>query len=335
MSEKSTFRRNLLVVAALHAGFIAAVFFFSQCQGKKPAEQITWMDGSLGGGEAGPAEAAPVAPPDEPTPEIAPAPEPLPEPVVPPEPEPEKMTLVPPPPAEPPAPSEIVTPAATPHPTPPLAKPITPKPKPATPAPKPKPATTPKAKVTPAATAAPKPTAPTTTPKPKGPPAKKPDGKADAKKTAGTATTATGKAGAGKPDGAAPSTTGKAGAGKPGDHGPGEGNGQGPGKVGDGKGKSDFGWYNSMLGDVFKNRWTQPTSVVRGGTDFVTTLKIRIAKDGSISHREIVNASGNPVMDESVLAAAEKVPAVDPFPTGICSGDFYEITINFKLDQSH
>ena len=171
--------------------------------------------------------------------------------------------------------------------------------------------------MTPPATATPKSKGAITTPKPTAASAKKTDGAASA-----TA-----------------STAGKAGTGKPERHGSGEGGGQGPGqgpgKGGGGKGKSDFGWYNSMLGDVFKNRWSQPTSVVRSGTDFVTTLKIRIAKDGTISQREIVNSSGNPVMDESVLAAAAKVAGVDPLPAGISSGDFYEITINFKLDQGN
>ena len=182
---------------------------------------------------------------------------------------------------------------------------------------------TPKPKTTPKATA---------TPKTKDGAAKKTDGKPDAKPTDGEAAA---KTGAGKTDGAATAAAGKAGAGKPGGSGSGEGHGQGPGKGGGGNGKSDFGWYNSMLGDVFKNRWSQPTSVVRSGTDFITTLKIRIAKDGTIRHREIVNSSGNPVMDESVLAAAAKVAGVDPLPAGIASGDFYEITINFKLDQGN
>lgn len=88
-----------------------------------------------------------------------------------------------------------------------------------------------------------------------------------------------------------------------------------------------------MLHDRFHNRWEQPTSIVRAGADFVTTLKIRIAKDGTISHREIVNASGNPVMDDSVLTAANKVQQIDPLPSGLGDGEFLEIKVNFKLDQ--
>ncbi|MCX6976607.1 MAG: TonB family protein, partial [Verrucomicrobia bacterium] len=82
------------------------------------------------------------------------------------------------------------------------------------------------------------------------------------------------------------------------------------------------------------SRWEQPTSIVRTGADFITTLKIRIAKDGTISHPEIVNSSGNPLMDQSVLDAARKLQQIDPLPAGLSEGDFFEIKINFKLDQT-
>jgi TonB family protein len=87
-----------------------------------------------------------------------------------------------------------------------------------------------------------------------------------------------------------------------------------------------------MLDDRFTNRWQQPLSIVRSTQDFVTTLKIRINKDGTIAAREIANSSGNPIMDESVLEAARKVVAVDPLPAGL-GGDSFEVNINFKLDQ--
>jgi len=46
-----------------------------------------------------------------------------------------------------------------------------------------------------------------------------------------------------------------------------------------------------------------------------------------------MNASGNTVMDDSVLAAAQKVLGNDPLPAGLGNGEFFEININFKLDQ--
>jgi TonB family protein len=237
------------------------------------------------------------------------------------------MELVPPPPTEAQPPSEIVT-QATPEPATP--KPATPKPetpKPQTPKPiTPKPAT-PKP-------ATPKPATPKTTPKAtpkKTTPKPGTDSTPKAKATPGEKTTGT--PGPKKTDGTATSTNAKPGEGKTGGNGPGDGNGKGPGKTGNGTGASEYGWYFSMLHDRFHNRWEQPTSIVRAGTDYVTTLKIRIAKDGTISNREIVHSSGNPVMDESVLAAANKVQQIEPLPAGLGNGDSFEIQVNFKLDQ--
>jgi len=64
-----------------------------------------------------------------------------------------------------------------------------------------------------------------------------------------------------------------------------------------------------MIRDRFHSLWEQPKSVVRSNQDFVTTLKIKIRKDGTILSREIVNSSGNPTMDETVQTAADKVTA--------------------------
>ena len=89
-----------------------------------------------------------------------------------------------------------------------------------------------------------------------------------------------------------------------------------------------------MLKDRFDSRWSQPTSIVRSDQEFITTLKVRIAKDGTILLREIANSSGNNLMDESVLSAAQKVSVVEPLPEGLGNGSYYEVRINFKLDQN-
>ena len=221
-----------------------------------------------------------------------------------------------------------MTPKATPEPATPTPKPATPKPatpKPETPKPAtPKPTTpkpTPKATATPKAK--PKPSTPKATPKedgegspkPKASPGENPKSSPGAGKTPGTANTSK--------------------AGPAGGNGPGAGNGKGPNKTGGGSGAttSEFGWYFTMLHDRFHNRWDQPTSIVRGAQDFTTTLKIRIAKDGTILSRDIVHSSGDTVMDQSVMTAAEKVLQIDPLPAGLATGDVYEVNIAFKLDQ--
>jgi TonB family protein len=64
----------------------------------------------------------------------------------------------------------------------------------------------------------------------------------------------------------------------------------------------------------------------------VATVRIRIEKDGKVSSVEIVKSSNNPVMDESVLAAAKRVTQIDPLPAGLGSGGAYTVNINFELE---
>ena len=112
----------------------------------------------------------------------------------------------------------------------------------------------------------------------------------------------------------------------------GSSNGTGTARSGNGPSPVDLGRYNRMIHERFYGVWEQPISVVRASQDFVTVLKIRIRKDGSIVGREIVTPSGNPAMDESVQRAAEKVQRIEALPNGMTT-DPYEVRIAFKLDQ--
>jgi TonB family protein len=319
MRPDRTFRRNFFTIAALHVAAVVGIYLFSAWH-KKPAEQIVWLEGgSIGGGEPGASEPAAAA---EPPPKTDPEPEPTPVEAKPPEP-------LPPPPPERQTPSELVTPQATPEPSTP--KPATPKPetprpetpKPTTPKPEtPKPATPKRTTPKPKATPKPKPTTPKPkssegnegTPKPKASPGGTPKGTSAAAKVNGTAS------------GNKPGTTGG--------NGPGAGNGRGPGKMGNGSGESEFGWYFAMLHDRFHARWDQPTSIIRAGQDFVTTLKLRIAKDGTILSHEIVKSSGDTTMDQSVTTAADRVQQIEALPPGLTTGDVFEVNVAFKLDQT-
>ena len=311
MAEQSAFKRSLVVVALLHVLLVAGFFLAGRWEDKsKKKEIVVWIDGSIGGGDAtGEADLRPVSIETSPPPAA-------PELIKPPKIEPEP----PPPPVETAPPSEIAT--ATPKPATP--KPATPKPatpKPATPKPAtPKPATPKATPTTPKPKASPKPTATedNDAPKPKATPSDKPKG---------TPITA-------KANGAGAATTKLASNTKTGGNGPGAGNGKGPAKTGSGEGLSQYGWYFGMIKDRFDARWEQPTNIERNGTAVVTTLKFRIGKDGMISEREIARSSGFPQMDESVLAAAAKVQQVDPLPTGLGNGEFFEVNVEFKLDQA-
>ena len=88
-----------------------------------------------------------------------------------------------------------------------------------------------------------------------------------------------------------------------------------------------------MIHDRFHSRWDQPTTLARASQDMVTTIKIRISKDGTILSREIAHSSGDTTMDQSVMTAAERVQQIDPLPTGLGNGDSFEVNIAFKLDQ--
>ena len=108
------------------------------------------------------------------------------------------------------------------------------------------------------------------------------------------------------------------------------GNGGSGGKGSGAGGASEFGWYGNMLHDRFYGEWVQPTSVVQN-TKLSVVLRIRIQKDGRISDYSISKSSGNPVVDDSVTAAAARVKQVDPLPAGLGS-DYYDVNIAFNLD---
>jgi TonB family protein len=122
------------------------------------------------------------------------------------------------------------------------------------------------------------------------------------------------------------------GAAKPGATGGGGGTAaSGTGKGGAGGTASEFGWYHELIHDRFFSQWEQPTSIFEQDKSFVCTVKIQIKRDGTIASAEIVRPSGNPLMDQSVLAALNRVTRIDALPTGLGTSDSYTININFEL----
>jgi len=87
-----------------------------------------------------------------------------------------------------------------------------------------------------------------------------------------------------------------------------------------------------MLHDRFFSEWVQPRTSVAVGAKLSALVRIRIEKDGRISKFALVRPSGNVVVDESVAAVAKRVTQVDPLPTGLARGAFYEVNINFELN---
>ena len=104
------------------------------------------------------------------------------------------------------------------------------------------------------------------------------------------------------------------------------------GSGGGGSSGSEFGWYGNMLHDRFYSAWIQPTTNVPSGTKISTLVNVRIEKDGRVSKFEIAKPSGNATVNESVAAVAKQVSHVDPPPTGLIKGDYYDVKINFELN---
>jgi TonB family protein len=319
MPKDARFWRNVTIIALLHLAILLGLLWWSRTPRRAPND-VVWMEagaGSSGATGAPPpaAIAAPVETPlatpnevkEEPTPEILPTAR-------------SEIEL-------PATPSPTAIPSATPTPKPTPPPTATPS---ATPKPTPKPTarSTPKHTPTPKSKASPSPTK-KATPKPKPTEATKEENAETAHKKT-IAKTALGKDEAGESSEGSPfekpvkkataageSASEAKGKGGSGGHGEGEG------------GASEFGWYANMLHDRFYSEWVQPTSVVHTAKLSVL-LRIRIQKDGRISDYSVAKSSGNPVVDDSVTAAAARVKQVDPLPSGL-GGDYYDVNINFEL----
>jgi TonB family protein len=105
------------------------------------------------------------------------------------------------------------------------------------------------------------------------------------------------------------------------------------GRAGGGAGQGRFGWYGSMLHDRFYSEWVQPGNVPAASGGNSVLVRLRIEKDGRVSSFDIVRPSGNAEIDESVRAAAKRVTQVDPLPTGLGSGEHYDVKIKFELSS--
>jgi TonB family protein len=313
MTRDARFWRNVTIVGLVHVVVLLGLLWWSRTPSRVPKD-IVWMEGGAGTGVAAAAEMPPPATPEatpvttpeevkqEPTPEVAPT---------------AKSEI------EIPSPTVAVTPTPTPIPTPkpsptPTEKP-TPKPTPR-PTPKPTPKHKPKASPTPKKKA---------TPKPKPTPDEEAAEEAKAvEKKKSVAKSALGKEESGEETSDKPvkKVVARGEGGETKNKGGGGSGGKGSGEGG----ASEFGWYGNMLHDRFYSEWVQPTSVVHSAKLSVL-LRIRIQKDGRISDYSIAKSSGNPVVDDSVTAAAGRVKQVDPLPSGL-GDDYYDVNINFELN---
>jgi TonB family protein len=319
MPKSLRFWRNVTLIGLAHVALISALIHWGRTSNSASPQSVVWMNGGAGDGVA--TEKKKVAPPTSPKrPRVESKTEPIGE-QEPPEDHPVLAS----------APSEIRLPIPKPSPTATATPARSPKPKPKeTPKPTPKP--TPKSKPTPKpspkkmtlAKASPK-------PKPKPTPEESPDNTEDRdataeKKEVAKATLAKSEDGGGNPSPKKSAAT-QTGSGK------GSLPGAGGGRAGGAGTESQFGWYGSMLHDRFYSEWVQPTNIPSTSPKNSVLVKIRIEKDGRVSNFDVVRASGNADLDESVAAIAKRVTQVDPLPAGLGNGEHYDVKINFELNS--
>jgi TonB family protein len=101
---------------------------------------------------------------------------------------------------------------------------------------------------------------------------------------------------------------------------------------GDAANGANAAWYGDMLHDRFYRAWAQPQSVVATGAKFSALARIRIERDGRVSGFQLVQPSGNVLVDQSVREIGDKVKQVDALPPGIGSAGHYDVNINFELN---
>lgn len=92
---------------------------------------------------------------------------------------------------------------------------------------------------------------------------------------------------------------------------------------------NDFAWYFNHIFQEMYHAWQTPFGLAEG---LHTQVLLRVEKSGMISKVSLASPSGNQLMDESALAAANHVKKLQPLPKGL--GDSYaEITVTFKIQK--
>jgi TonB family protein len=102
------------------------------------------------------------------------------------------------------------------------------------------------------------------------------------------------------------------------------GDGQGGGRV------KSLEWvaYRQRIINTVKERWSN--AIKRPG--LLTTVRFRIARDGTISAVTVSKASGNTVYDQTAVSAVERVKQLPPPPPAYAD-EFAEFEINFYGDE--
>jgi TonB family protein len=86
--------------------------------------------------------------------------------------------------------------------------------------------------------------------------------------------------------------------------------------------------YYTIVRQIMYDAWTQPTGLTPAG--LITTVSIRVTRNGTIISRDMTKSSGNSIMDDSVMKAVNAVTKIKPLPDNF-SGSTKDISIEFEL----
>ena len=90
----------------------------------------------------------------------------------------------------------------------------------------------------------------------------------------------------------------------------------------------EVGYYQKVRKAMY-DAWNQPGGL-SASAGLVAEVRIRVTRAGLITQREMTRASGNSMMDESVMSAVNTVSQLPPLPPQF-SGAYKDITIQFEL----
>jgi len=92
---------------------------------------------------------------------------------------------------------------------------------------------------------------------------------------------------------------------------------------------SPFAWYFNRVFQEMYAAWEPPFGLDEG---LRTQVLIRVEKTGTITKVSLAASSRNKAMDDSALAAVNRVKKLPPLPEGL-GGSFAEITVHFKVQR--
>jgi TonB family protein len=94
------------------------------------------------------------------------------------------------------------------------------------------------------------------------------------------------------------------------------GHARGTGPEGAGSGDSALAGYVGILTNRFQAAWNQPTGEMALGKTLEVTVKLKVESDGTVTEFDIIEGSGNAVVDDSVREAGKKITKLPPPPNG-------------------